>query len=194
MYPGDWRGIQLVVLIFSYRCQVRWRFRKKIILLGGFGVGDQLPYLCVGLGGSMRRMGRTYIFPSRSSPQDSLRPQSFSCICAVSCQSHAWPLDRTLVEWIWGPLLLWFFSLGPRWISMFSCHVGCRTIQCSCWDAFDDPLSLVRATLRYASVPPLRCFVLTKDARYGIDPDELLGRKDMNFQPGDIMFSLAITI
>ena len=66
-----------------------------------------------------------------SGPRDSLIPISWSCLCLVSCCSHAWLSYRTLVQFPWVRLVIWVSCiLGLIYISMSLCHGLFYALQC----------------------------------------------------------------
>ena len=97
-------------LLSLYHFQVRWCYRRHFWIILVRGGGDvQWPYLWVGVGNIMRDMWSNYCFPNSSGPNNFPTPQFCSCPCVVSCHSHAWPSDSTLVEWTKGTIFLLIF-------------------------------------------------------------------------------------
>ena len=135
------------------------------ILCGG-GFIDQWKYLWVGTGKSMRELRHIYHFYPSSGPYDCLTPQLYSWYCAVSCWSHNWLSNNTLMEWNVRLLVIYVSCiLGIIWIDMSSCSGSCHIIQGSCRAIYHDPLRFLQWRLWGINVLCLWGFLHWKIAR-----------------------------
>ena len=110
--------------------------------LGRYGGVVWWSFWWVGVGSSRRELGFTSHFSPIIGPNFFLALLLLSFTCVVSWQIHAWQSGKTLMVWKEGFIVLWdLYTIGPRWVSMYTCPWGCLILCCGYLSTFEDPQS-----------------------------------------------------